>query len=728
MDFYRFHVKGVVQGVGFRPYIFKKAKELGFFGYVKNVGNGVEIIINDKEFISYLTDLPPLAKINDYAVEKLIPIEIYTGFEIKSSNASSGETLLPADIFMCEDCRKELKDKTNRRNDYYFITCTNCGPRFSMIEDYPYDRPFTSMNEFSMCKACEKEYNNPYDRRFYAQTIACKDCGPKLRLIIDGKEQDLESDIERIKKSIEIIKSGTPIGIKGVGGFHIVSLSDNLSVKKVRELIKRPDKPFAIMAKDLQMAKEFVFISDKEKELLLSPQRPIVVLEKKDKISFMYVSELNTLGVMLPYTALHYLLFDYINEPLVMTSCNISGNPISDTEILCDSFLTHDRKIVNRCDDSVIKVIDDKPFFLRRSRGFTPLPVKLPIQCNDTIAVGAELNNCICIAKKDHCFLSQYIGQTQKLDTFEYMKKVIEHFIKITRANPKIIACDLHSLYNSTQLAKELSKRFDAKLIMIQHHKAHIAGVAAEHGLTDYIGIAMDGLGYGEDGKIWGGEVFEVKDSIHFSRIGSLEEQPLLGGDSAAIFPKKMLFGILSKIISEEELMRLNLFDHKESRLYLNQLKAGFNILQTTSIGRVLDAVSSFLDICNERTYDGRPAMLLESVAISPIFLKPKIIETSDKGRKILSTSHLFSFLLENKDMPKEHLAATAQMYLAQGLFEMAKEKNKTIVFSGGVAYNKMISGFMISKGVLVNKEIPSGDGGLCYGQAYLANLIDSHK
>ena len=582
---YKIFVQGIVQGVGFRPYIYRKAKENNLAGSVKNIGNGVEIIINDKDFIKKLIDLPPLAKISNYTVEEMKSKKQFSDFSILKSTYSEGETELPADIFMCNDCLKELRDKENRRRDYYFITCTNCGPRFSMIEDYPYDRPLTSMIEFDMCPKCKVEYTNPLDRRYHAQTIACKDCGPKLKLLSGNNDISADSDIKTIKKSIDLIKSGEVLAIKGVGGFHICSLCDDEIVDKVRKMLNRPHKPFAIMVEDMNMVKDIAHVSPKEKELLRSPQRPIVVLKKK-KEDFKKVSELDTIGVMFPYTALHYLMFDFIDAPLLMTSCNIPGEPVSITEKIGKNFLTHERKIVNRCDDTVLKVIRNKTFFLRRSRGYAPIPIKLPISCQDTIAVGAELNNVICTAKKDKCFLSQYIGDTSKFETFNFLQDTVEKFIKLTRLKPKIIASDLHPGYNSTFFAKELAKTYNAKLIQVQHHKAHVASVAAEHNLTDYVGIGIDGLGYGEDGKLWGGEVFKVKDGNKFTRIGHLEEQPQLGGDSATIYPKKMLFGILHKLLDENELVKLGLFDKKESELYLKMLNTSFNVPYTTSSGR----------------------------------------------------------------------------------------------------------------------------------------------
>ncbi len=721
---YKIFVQGVVQGVGFRPYIYRKAKENGLVGSVKNTGNGVEIIINDGDFIEKLTDLPPLAKITDYAVKEMKSKKTYSDFIILKSTYSEGETELPADIFMCDDCLKELKDKKNRRHNYYFITCTNCGPRFSMIEDYPYDRPLTSMNEFKMCSKCEAEYTNPLDRRYHAQTVACKDCGPKLKLLCGKEDISGSSDVETIKKAVDIIQSKESIAIKGVGGFHICSLCDYDSVERVRNVLNRPYKPFAVMVKDIDMVETVACVSAKEKELLCSPQRPIVAVEKKQKDDFKSVSELDSVGIILPYTALHFLMFDFINVPLLMTSCNIPGEPVSITEKIGEYFLTHERKIVNRCDDSVIKVIEDKTFFLRRSRGYTPIPVRLPMDCLDTVAVGAELNNVICTVKKNKCYLSQYVGDTSKYETFNFLKDTVYDSIKLTRLKPEIVVCDLHPTYNSTVFAKELAEKYNAKLIQIQHHKAHVASVAAEHTLTDYVGIAVDGLGYGDDGNIWGGEVFDVKNGNEFRRIGHLEEQPQLGGDSATLYPKKMLFGILSKLLDENELIKLGLFDEQESRLYLKVLENNFNVPITTSSGRILDAVSALLGFCDRRTYDGRPAMILESVATKPYDFEPVI--SNKNGKSVLMTTSLFEFLLNNTNKDKGRLAATAQMYLAKGFFEIAKQKagnEVPIVLSGGVAYNRMISEFMMKNDVIVNRDIPCGDGGICYGQAYLSNM-----
>ncbi|MFH1470807.1 MAG: carbamoyltransferase HypF, partial [Candidatus Micrarchaeota archaeon] len=553
-------------------------------------------------------------------------------------------------------------------------------------------------------------------------TIACKQCGPKLRLKLKGKSVRTRSDRETIDRAVELLKLGEPVSVKGVGGFHICSIAKPEAVNMVRASLGRQHKPFALMVKDCGKAREIVHVPTKEAKLLESPQRPVVVLRKRNAEDFLEVSELDSLGIMLPYTALHYLMFDFIDEPLVMTSCNFPGEPVMLNEGIGENSLTHERKIINRCDDSVVKVIGGKELFLRRSRGYAPTPVPLPIDAVDTIAVGAELNNTMCATKRRNCFLSQYVGDTSKAETAGFLRETVKKFVRLTRLKPKIIACDTHPGYYSAMLAKELVKKHKATLVPVQHHKAHVASVAAEHGLMDYAGIAMDGLGFGEDERAWGGEVFSVRGGIRFERVGHLEEQPQLCGDLATIYPKKMLFGILGRFLGENELFKLGLFPRGEAGLYLKALSEGFNVPKTTSSGRVLDAAAALLGFCEKRTYDGRPAMLLEAKATTPYELEPAYILEEDG--KILDTTHLFEYLYENLDKDKKRLAATVQMYLARGLLGIAKNMRKPIVFSGGVAYNRMISGHMLENGVLVNRDIPAGDGGICYGQAYLANML----
>jgi hydrogenase maturation protein HypF len=386
-------------------------------------------------------------------------------------------------------------------------------------------------------------------------------------------------------------------------------------------------------------------------------------------------------------------------------------------------YLSNEREIVNRVDDSIIKVIEEKPLFIRRARGYATIPIKIDNGLSTILSVGSGMNNTICLTGENNYFISEHIGNTQALGTLENHKKIIEEYIKFTKIQPEIITCDLHPEYNVLENAKELAKEYKTKLVQVQHHKSHVASVAAEHGLKDYVGIAMDGTGHGTDETIWGGEVFSVTDDTNFERIGHLELHPMIGGDSSVKNPKKMLVGILSKILDEMELIDLELFSIEETNLYLKQLDENFNVAFTSSAGRVLDAASALLNICDSRDYDGRPAMLLESIATEPLELEPLIKE--EDGKKILMTTPLFKFLLNNLDKDKGRLAATAQTYLAKGMLKIAKEIGNQVVFSGGVAYNKMITEYMIKNGVLLNKEVPPGDGGISFGQAWIASKFE---
>ena len=715
---YRFVIRGTVQGVGFRPFIYREATRQGVVGYVRNFGEGVEVVVDSPEFVDNIQRWPPLASI-DAVEQEEVHEGPYETFSIHTSKKSDGETQLPPDIFTCEDCLRELRDPDDRRYGYFFITCTNCGPRFSMIEDYPYDRPTTSMSDFPMCEKCEAEYTEVTDRRYHAQTVACHHCGPRLLLQYNHMTIGTGNDDETVRKSCELLKEGKILSIKGVGGFHIASLARDDVVLRVRQMLNRPEKPFALMVRDMEMARTIADIGEVEEAHLLSPQRPIVVVRKKGKGGLKQVSELDSVGIMLPYTALHYLLFDHLDEALVMTSANMPGEPVAIEEELGDYFLTHTRRIVNRCDDSVMKVIDGSTQFLRRSRGYAPRPVKLPFSCEDTLAVGAEMNNVIAITRGTNAYLSQYIGSTDKYATFEFFKEAVDKMLALTRAKPVRIVADLHPDFNTTRYAKKLAERMGCEFMQVQHHKAHVASVAGEHGLNEYVGIACDGVGYGEDGTIWGGEVFRVQDGS-FTRIGRLEQVPMLGGDSATRYPKKMLFGILSQAIGSERLLALDIFPREEAKLYLRQIEQGFNLPFTSSTGRVLDAVAALLGLCDYASYEGRAAMLLESVAKDPLDMEP-MINAGDVD--VLMTSPLFKELLSRKGKGAGILAATAQAYIARGLLTIAKKPGLPIVFSGGVAYNRMITSILQAEGVYFHRSIPAGDGCISYGQAIIANL-----
>jgi len=476
------------------------------------------------------------------------------------------------------------------------------------------------------------------------------------------------------------------------------------------------------MVKDFNMLEEIAVFNDIEKKMLYGKERPVVVLKKlnKNSKSFNSVSRLDTIGVMLPYTGLHYLLFDYLDEPLVMTSSNPPESPIT-TELtgqFTDYVLDNDRRIVNPLDDSVIKVISGKKMFIRRSRGFVPDAISISglnsvLEKKHILALGAEMMNTFCVYRDGNAILSGHIGNTGKLDTFEYFKRMIDRFLKFTKTKPELIIADLHPGYNTSGYAEELSEKLNIPLVRVQHHLAHVYSVASEKNLDDFCGIACDGLGFGLDGKIWGGEVF-----CNNERIGSLEEHVMLGGDSAVKNPKKILMGILLKFLNENEVKKimseLKFYSDNEINLLHRQYAEKFNCIETTSTGRILDAASALLGICDKRTYDGEPAMMLESNSSEPYALKP-VIKKED--RWILKTTPVFEYLLENINKDKERLAATVQRYIAEGLFKIAGKYGKPVVFSGGCAYNRIMTEYLVGKGVMVNEKVPAGDGGISFGQ-----------
>lgn len=719
---YKFIIKGIVQGVGFRPYVFNACTKAGLKGYVQNIGEGVVIEADDKETVlEILKTPPPLARIDSIDIAETN--NVFSKFEIKTSSGN-GFAEIPADLFLCNDCLTELRDQNNRRYGYFFITCTNCGPRFTITRNNPYDRHTTTMDEFPMCDQCKTEYTDPSNRRYHAQTIACHDCGPKLSLINNNTTLRLaqgdKNDAEAIAETAELIKNGNIVAIKGIGGFHLACNTKPETVEKLKHITGRKHKPFSLICRNLKMAEKIVNISEKEKLLLEANQRPIVVLKKKlDNLH--HISELDTLGIMLPYTALHYLLFDHLDEPIIMTSSNQSGEPITTLkgQQIVNYILDHNRSIENPADDSLIKLIENKIFYLRRSRGYVPQSIPVAKKSKKQIlAMGAELNNTFAVYKNGRITPSQYIGNTGNVETFNHYKKTIAKFIDFTKIHPDLMLCDLHPEYNTSHYAEKLSKELGIELQKIQHHHAHAYSVAAEHDLNDFVAIVCDGLGYGEDNTVWGGEIFHNN-----QRVGHLEQHRQIGGDSAATYPLKMVFSILRKFLSLEDTKKVlhKKYSDKEFQLLDQQLTHQINSPLTSSCGRILDAAAALLNICNERTYEGRPAMLLEAFSTTPLPLKPVIKDN------ILQTTPLFEFLIENLTQDKSRLAATVQQYLAEGLYGIASRYNKPVTFSGGCAYNRIMSSYLVGKGVLVNKKIPAGDGGISFGQIayYLANPRD---
>jgi hydrogenase maturation protein HypF len=753
----KIRVRGIVQGVGFRPFIYRIAVKNHLTGYVRNRGDaGVEILLEGEEsnIGDFSRDLkekkPPLAQIFEVITENLKGKKRYENFTIYESSKElelSG-SVIPPDIAICDDCLKELQDPEDPRYDYFFITCTDCGPRYTIIEKLPYDRETTTMLDFPMCGFCKAEYTDPLNRRFHAQTVACPKCGPKVYLT--NRKGELTEDENPIREAGRLLSDGFIVAVKGYGGFHVASstVMDEPLIR-LRKAKHRRQKPFAIMAPSLKAIETFAEINLKEKELLTSYTRPIVLLKKSEDycLSNLIAPGLHNIGVMLPYTGLHYLLFDKVDDPaFVMTSANPPNQPIikDDDEALkklgevVDYFLFHNRQVARRCDDSVIRVHDKGQAFIRRSRGYAPAPVVLKEKSERcTVGLGGELNNTACVLLGDKAFVSQHIGDVENVETRVFLENATKHLIRLTNSRPEAVACDLHPKFTTTHLARELAEEKGWELVQVQHHYAHIAALMAEHHVDETVGICCDGYGYGLDGEAWGGEIlFCSRGSAGFERSAYLQEQPLVGGDLATRYPLRVAAGILHKQVDVEDwlLRKTELFPHGESevRLVLHQLEKGGDIIKTSSCGRVLDAVAAVLGICYERTYEGEPAMKLEAPAINggdALKVEPII-----KGNTLETTPMLLSIFENRGKISRADLARSAHTYLANGLASLAIEEAyekgvKTVGFSGGVACNEIMT-LKIRKTVessglrfLVHEAVPPGDGGTSFGQAVVAGF-----
>ncbi|MGB9960491.1 MAG: carbamoyltransferase HypF [Candidatus Bathyarchaeales archaeon] len=751
-------VTGIIQGVGFRPFIYRTAVNNGLKGYVRNMGDaGVEILLEgEAEAINnFLKDLtakkPPLAQIHEVITTELRGENQYTDFKIHESSeekAFSG-SVIPPDIAICNECLKELRDRKNPRYNYFFITCTDCGPRYTTIDRLPYDRENTTMRDFPMCSFCQKEYTDPLNRRFHAQTVACPRCGPKAYLTT--RKGELIPQEDPISEAGRLLAEGFIVAIKGYGGFHVsAATTKDTPLARLRKAKHRRQKPFAIMARSLEAINSFAEITPRETELLTSPARPIVLLQKSHEyyLSELVAPGLHNVGVMLPYTGLHYMLFDRVDEPaFVMTSANPPNQPIvKDNEEalktlgdVADYFLFHNRRIAQRCDDSVIRLHGEKQVFIRRSRGYAPAPIMLREKAEKCVlALGGELNNTSCILLGDKAFLSQHIGDVENIETRSFLENAAKHLIHLTNSKIEAIACDLHPKFTTTKLAKELAEINGWHLIQVQHHYAHVAALMAEHNVSEIVGVCCDGYGYGIDGEAWGGEIIlGSRGSMEFKRVAHLEEQPLVGGDLATRYPLRMAAGILNKKLNVEDwlMQKSEYFPHgeKEVQLVLQQLNRSQKIVKTTSCGRVLDAVAAVLGICHTRTYEGEPAMKLESLALKGkdvLKLNP-IIEGN-----ILNTTELLLEIFENCEKYRvADLAFSAHAYLAKGLATIAIQKAmensvKAVGFSGGVACNEIFTRLMRetveASGLdfIVHEVVPPGDGGLSFGQAVFGGFF----
>ncbi|MFQ6063958.1 MAG: carbamoyltransferase HypF [Candidatus Bathyarchaeia archaeon] len=741
-------VSGIVQGVGFRPFIYRIAVKNELVGYVRNRGDAaVEVVVEGKEsdvnnFLAELKeDKPPLARIYEITTNYAEDSGKFEKFTIlgSSKRVELSGSVIPPDVSICDECLSELRDPKNQRHNYFFITCTNCGPRYTTIQRLPYDRPNTTMRDFSMCEFCSREYKTPSNRRFHAQTVACSKCGPRAYLTTNnGQHVKSENPIEEAGRLLE---EGYIVAIKGNGGFHVATATTQSEpIARLRKVKHRAQKPFAIMARDIETVRSFAQLSVEEAKLLASYIKPILLLRKRDDC---YLSELispglHNIGVMLPYTGLHHMLFDKVNEPaFVMTSANPPNEPIvtENQEAIkrlggtVDFFLLHNRRIAQRCDDSVVRLHGDNHSIVRRSRGYAPEPIHLKMSAKSCVlGVGAELNVTACVLSRDKAFISQHIGDVENLETLNFLKETISHLTRLTNSKVEMIACDLHPKFAATKLAQRLANEFECPVFPVQHHYAHIASLMGEHDVEEMVGIACDGFGYGSDGNAWGGEILYCNQE-GFQRLTHLQEQPMVGGDLATLYPLRMATGILHGVADVEDwlISRSDRFPHgeREAEIVLKQLRKGLAV-KTTSCGRVLDAVSAILGLCYERTYEGEPAMKLESAAtagvdvlnLSPIFEGARI-ETTRMVREIFTK-------IDEYSVPD--LACSAQSYLARSLAQRAVEEAgrigvKTVGFSGGVAYNEYIthtvrravekSGFEF----LIHRQVPPGDGGISFGQ-----------
>jgi len=662
-------VRGVVQGVGFRPFVYRLAHEHGLAGWVLNHSGGVEIEVEGPAaaLVAFVRDLeekaPPLARIESVEVADA-PLAGYTTFEIRHSVAEAGDRrsrfyqLISPDIATCPDCLRELLDPADRRYRYPFTNCTNCGPRFTIIADVPYDRPLTTMRDFCMCPQCQAEYDDPLDRRFHAQPNACPVCGPHVWLVKSPgfqvsdpnlKPETLKPETQDvIALAARLLQAGDILAIKGLGGFHLAcDATDEAAVRTLRERKDRPAKPLAVMMATLEDVRRHCWVSDEEERLLISPQCPIVLLpwNPESGVSQLVAPRNNYLGVMLPYTPLHHVLLRDVGRPLVMTSGNLSEEPIArdnDEALrrlahLADHFLLHDRDIYARYDDSVWFVpCVSLPQPIRRSRGYAPFPVKLPFKVRPILACGAELKNTFCVTRDEYAFLSQHIGDMENLETLEHFETTIELYKQLFRIEPEIIACDMHPEYLATKYARSQIPNPKSQItnlqspisnlqspFAVQHHHAHIASCLADNSWSPddgpVIGVAWDGTGYGTDGNIWGGE-FLVADYHGFRRVARLEYMPMPGGEAAIRNPYRLAIGYLYALTGRwPSDVRYPPFeasvDEEELRIIQRQIDRGINCPQTSAGGRLFDAVSALLGIRERATYEAQAAIELEMAA-----------------------------------------------------------------------------------------------------------------
>lgn len=745
-------IEGIVQGVGFRPFIYRIATERNLAGSVYNDSQGVLIEIEGPETLldSFLTalkaELPPLALISRMEVTKL-PVSGYSEFSIIESQANSSRSAqIAPDTHVCPDCLKELFDPADRRHRYPFINCTNCGPRYSIVTDIPYDRPLTTMVDFPMCSDCLQEYQNPLSRRFHAQPNACAACGP--RLSFHDAQGKLILCADPLQETVGRLQQGQIVAIKGLGGYHLaVDATSTAAVERLRQRKHRDEKPFALMAFGLDRVRQFALLSTLEERMLTGVERPIVLLQQlPDSLISPLVAPRNRFfGVMLPYTPLHYLLLEQF-PALVMTSGNQSDEPIAfeDEDAtfrldgLADAYLVHNRRIHVRTDDSIVRSMGGEPLMLRRSRGYVPRGVVLSQEQPSILAVGAELKNTICLSRGDRAYLSHHIGDLKNQEVVDSLHQAIDHLQGILEVQPKVVAHDLHPDYLSTRVAQSLP---DMETVAVQHHHAHLVSCMADNGVEqETIGVIFDGVGYGSDGHIWGGE-FLLGDYRGFRRVGHLDYLPMPGGDAATKEPWRMAVSYLIQAFGDDFPESLLTCEIKPAQMKLikQMIARRLNSPLTSSCGRLFDAVAALAGIRDRVSYEGQAALELEMALKAdagqagsyPFNIRREqellLVDAVPMIRQLVTD-------LENK-VKKSHISAQFHNGLSRTVVDVCKMirdevGGRPVALSGGVFQNRYLTERTLNLlqeeqfEVLVHRQVPPNDGGLSLGQAVIAGRL----
>ncbi len=736
----KIEIIGAVQGVGFRPFVYKLAKEIGLRGFIINTPEGVKIEVegeNLEKFLKLLqTQKPPLAHIYSLSVEYTHEVG-YKDFEIRESNAfGKKEAFILPDIGTCEQCLTELFNPKDRRYLYPFINCTHCGPRFSIIERLPYDRENTTMKSFTMCEFCKEEYEDPEDRRFHAQPNACPKCGPWV-MLYDNKGSLLAEKEEAILLLLKALKEGKIVAVKGIGGFHLMcNAIEEEVVKTLRERKRRKEKPFAVMFRDLDQLKIFAKPTPIEEAILSSPERPIVLVEKGEKpLPEAVAPGLKRIGAFLPYSPLHYIITRNLDFPLVATSGNYSEEPIvKDNEQaleklsqLADFLLLHNRDIKRRCDDSVVKVVGGIPLPIRRSRGYAPLPIKLPYKLSKRVlAVGGMLKNTFAIAWEDRAFVSQHVGDVENYETLRSFEEMVLDLMELYEFEPDIVVCDMHPRYETTRWAKEFAEERRIPLLKVQHHYSHILSCMADRGLKERVlGIAWDGTGYGTDGTLWGGE-FLICSYENFERVYHFKPFKLIGGEKAVKEPRRVALSILLEMFGEQALDFELPFEDKELNTLFISWKKGINSPLSSSVGRLFDGVCSILGIRHYNSYEGQSAMILEDLYDPSV----KDCYSFEIEGTVIDWRPTILDLLEDKE--KEKIPSRFINTLAKIALEIAKKVEiENVCLSGGVMQNNplvsRIVEYLIGEGfkAYTHQKVPANDGGLSLGQVAYSLFLD---